>query len=308
MTTPAAEGVSRILDTLVEGVEMTDAALRAFSDVDREAEGMMRARWHEIPLTARRLLLARAAALAVQDIHLDFRSLALAALGDEEAAVRRLAIGALWESEHRDVASGLLQALRQDSDDSVRAAAAASLKRFVLARELEIFETRVGDDIVGALRQVAERGDEPTEVRARAVEALGPRSTPWMEALIRDCYYHEERELRMAAVVAMGESADERWLEYLYEQMQSDDPEFRSAAAVACGVIGAEESVEEVAALLDDKEPTVVVEAVRSLGEIGGEEAAEYLRAFEERAPEDILGTIEEAVEAAEGLIADDAE
>ena len=308
MSTATSSELARLLDTLERGEAIPDAALPALSDLGREGALLVREYWARIPLTVRHRVLAQAAAMALSDIVLDFRSLAIAALDDPEPAVRRLAIGALWESEDRQAATGLVRALRADADESVRSAAATGLRRFVLLHELGTLDSRLGDDIVAGLRAAAESSAEPVGVRARAVEALGCRSLPWVESLRRDCYYADEAELRRAAVVAMGESADEQWLDYLYEQVQSDDPAFRTAAIAACAVIGSEASVDEVAAFLDDEDQAVAVEAIRALGEIGGDTAAQYLATFEEQVPDDLRGRVRDALEAARGLAPDDAE
>lgn len=296
MSAATNESLARLLDRLEAGEKLNDATIAALSDLGRDAAALVHGRWAAIPAPVRQGLLAQAASLALRDVMLDFHVLALAALDDPEPAVRRLAIGALWESDHRETGRGLLRVLGGDHDASVRGAAASGLRRFVLLRELGGFDQALGDEIVAGLRRVAESESEPPGVRARAIESLGCRSLPWVGELIRDSYYADETELRLAAVVAMGESADEQWLDYLFEQLQSDDPRFRASAALACGVIGAEDAVEELAARLDDEDMTVAGEALHALGEIGGEAAIAYLRAYEDRVPESLRERLGEAL------------
>ena len=67
------------------------------------------------------------------------------------------------------------QMLRSDPDEGVRAAVAEALAGFVLDRELGRFDTAAGDLLVSQLKEVWEARDESVDVRARALESLGPR-------------------------------------------------------------------------------------------------------------------------------------
>lgn len=256
-------------------------------------------RWPTVALKDRQSLIARLAELADDNVDLDFVPLMKVALDDVEPAVRTLAARSLWEATDRDSARKLLALLKHDRDDGVREAAAGSLRQFVLLRECDSFDASLGDEVVDTLRQVAEDRHSDHSVRGASLEALGPRSLPWVEPLILECYYDDDRDLRIAAIRAMGGSAQDHWLEYLADELQSDDPEFRYEAATACGLIASEDAIEPVAVLLDDDDAEVAIAAVTALGEIGGPEATELLRTFRTRAPEALDELIAEAFEMA---------
>lgn len=302
MVSRGSRELQALLETLLAGDRPNASSITVLSGMDAEECGLVRDVWGRIPVPSRRQLLAGAAELADDNTGLDFSALARIALGDEDAETRALAVAALWESEDRVVASDLTRLLRDDPSDDVRAAAASGLKGFVLAREFEHFDRRQGDEIVDALRSVASSSTQPGHVRAMAIEALGPRSLPWVRDLIEDAYYSDDRELRLAAMDAMGLSADEEWSEFVIEQLASDDPEFRFHAARACYGIASEDLVDPLSHLLDDDDIEVAQAAVSGLGEIGGEDALEHLREFQRRAPASLQGALDEAIESARSL------
>lgn len=296
---PQANEIAALVDTLAAGESAPASQLTLLSDMDSEGVQQLQAEWERLPTSAKTTLLTESTELADDNVDLDFTQLARVALRDESPEVRVLAVDALWESTDRHVAHDLVELLRQDSDDAVRAAAATSLRQFVLLRELDEFNTAQGDEIVDALR-VAAGGSEPSiEVRARAIEALGPRALPWVESLISEAYYDDERVMRLAAVVAMGGSADEQWLDYLFEQLHSDDPEFRFHAASSLGIIASEDAVEPLAEALDDEDSEVQVAVITALGEIGGREAIRYLKDFQGRVPAGLEEAVSVAIESA---------
>jgi len=294
-----------LLQKLEAGEDAGTAGLAALSYLDRAEAAEVRAAWERIPVRMRRLVLSRTTALADDNVDLGFEELAKIALRDPDQGVRVLAVEALWESDDRNVARELVALLGRDPSDDVRTAAAAGLSPFVTYRELSRFDEKQGDEIVEALRAVAEDEGLPVALRAAAVESLGPRGLPSVGELIETAYYSDDRRLKLAAIRAMGSSADDRWLDFALEHFTSDDPEFRYEGAVACGEIGEDKAVEPLADLLGDDDSDVVLAAVHALGEIGGEEATRYLREFRRRAPEGMEEAVDEAIEAA-GILAGD--
>lgn len=303
MPQPSSRELTSLLETLRDGADYRPSQLAALSGLGREDAEAVRDGWSAIPTEVRRHALAAATELAEHNVDLDFSQLETVALDDNDPAIRRTAADGLWESTDRAVARRLCEMVRTDPDEAVRAAAATSLKGFVLQREFDAIAEATGDAVVDTLREVASDPATPVDVRARAVESLAPRSLPWVRTLINDAYYAEDRILRLGALHAMGETADASWVEFLEDQVVSDDPEFRFEAAVALGTLGAEEGVEPLASLLADEDVEVVFAAINALGEIGGEEALEYLRSVAEDAIPEFAEALETAIEAAQFLI-----
>jgi HEAT repeat protein len=298
-----AATVSRALDQLVTdlaaGGTPTDADLALFSDLDRPAADWLRERWLEMPVACRAALLARATELAEDNVELHFVQLGKIGLADPDPEVRESAVLSLWESDDRVVGDRLVDLLTADPAPGVRAAAAANLRRFVENAELSRLGRAEGERMVSALRHAFEDLSEPVEVRAAAIEALGPCGEPWVAGLIAAAYESEDRGMRISAVRAMGNSALERWVEYLSDQLDSDDEEFRLEAAVAAGSLGSEDLVPPLGELLADEDFDVVFAAIESLGEIGGEVASELLQDYRQSAPPELTEAVDIAIELA---------
>jgi HEAT repeat protein len=299
MAPVTAGPLSSLIAQLLLGEHLPAASLTGLSDLDKSDAAQLQAVWPEIPFEIRLDLLTRATELAEDNVELDFTQLLLVGLHDESAEVRQQAAKGLYEAPLRPVAARLLQVLRDDRDPDVRAAAATSLRQFVLLREFGQFEVTLGDDVVAGLREVFDDDEAQPPLRAAALESLGARSLPWVANLIAESYNDDERAIRLAAVRAMGDSADDRWLDYLFEQLHSDDPEFRYAAVLSCGLIAAEDSVEPLTALLNDEDSEVVLATIAALGEVGGDGALAVLRDYAETAPPEHAEVVAEAIQAA---------
>ncbi len=288
--------LERTLTELTAGRALRQADLDGLADLDRDGEMTLRQRWAALPDPIRMTVAAYIDQRSKESVDEDYDAAATVALDDPLPVVRRFGVEALWESTDRTVGQRLVELLREDSDDAVRASAARVLAGFVLEREFGHGDLAWGDKVVEALRDLVDKPSLTVEVRASALTALAPRTDPGVQTAIREAYYAEDRDYRLASVVAMGLTAQPQWLEYLYEQLQSEDPDFRKAAATACGEMADEDAVDPLGDLLDDEDPIVVVSAVAALAEIGGELATEYLEEFRRRVPEELAGSLEEAI------------
>ena len=298
------EALSALLRSMADGVAPSAVQVTIFSDMDTATARAVREAWAGIPVEGRRAVLERLGALVEDNIDLDFTELCRIGLDDPDAVVRRRAAEALWESIDRRVAGRLATLVLQDPDESVRGAAARGLGPIVLERELGRMPALEGDQAVEALRVAASPAEASADVRARALEAVATRTLGWVDTLISDAYYHDDRRLRLAAVRAMGVSANEEWMEFLDEQAVSEDPEFRFEAAAAFGAMGAEDGIDPLCTLLADEDAEVVKAALFSLGELGGDVAVERLKEFLESAEGELADLATEALE--EASFADD--
>lgn len=293
--------INRVLDELADREQpLLAGRLTRLNRLTAEEREELAGAWPSLPLERRRQVISNLMMLAEDNVELDFDAIFMQALGDDDAEVRAGAIQALWEHTDRDVIPHLLQILAGDPSPSVRAEAAAALGRFVLLGEFE--EARPSDvqAITTALRAVLADGGEPVELRARAVEALGASSQPWVRDLIHDAFDSGEDRMAPAAIRAMGRNSDTYWLPTLFTELQSGDPELRFEAAAACGEIEDEEAVPYLAELLDDEDGDVREQAILALGEIGGEEAVAVLRMRQGGDDERMEQAIQQALEEAE--------
>ncbi len=296
MTTLAPE-FSSCLDTLKHGGSLDGASLEALMDLRRDEQEFLASEWQAIPAGIRIDLMDRVAERTATDVTADFTALGAVAIADEQAQVRRFAIEVLAESMEWRAADKLVRALREDADGLVRTAAASSLEDWAIQADADLLDPEQAEEIISALRNAATGLDNPAEVRAAALVSVAGVSQEWVEPLISDFYYDEERLLRLAAVAAMGSSGLESWLDFLDEQLQSDDAEFRLAAVTSVGELGIPSTVEAVGALLEDEDDDVVAATIAALGEIGGPVAVDFLEGFLEDADPEYIDAIETALE-----------
>ncbi|MGE0569506.1 MAG: HEAT repeat domain-containing protein [Dehalococcoidia bacterium] len=294
---PSTSDLEALLARLAAGERPGSVQLTLLSDLGRPEVAFLRERWPALPVEARRSALERSLELAEDNVDLDFAGLVRVAVADDDSEVRRMAVLAGWENRSPALAEQYSELLRSDPAEAVRAAAAETLAGFVLDREVGRFDAAAGDALVERLKEAWEDPEESVDVRARALESLGPRSLPWVDTAISDAYYGDDPRMRLAAVRAMGASANERWLEFLEETATSEDPELRFQTANAIGLIGSEAGIEQVKDLLADEDIEVVIAAVGALGAIGGDEAIEVLQRLDEGEEGPIADAIEEAIE-----------
>lgn len=295
MTSPAPE-LSACVEALKNEKPISGQSFEALTDLRRDEQQYLTGEWPAIPAHMRADLMERVADLAVIDVTSDFTALGAVAINDEQPLVRRAAVSVLAESLEWRAGDRLVRALKEDQDPLVRTAAAAALEEWAILADCDMLDDEQADDVITSLRNAAMDPEAPVEVRAAALISVAGVSGDWVEPMITDFYYDEERLLRLAAVTAMGSSGLETWLDYLDEQLQSVDAEFRLAAVTSVGELSIPSTVEAVAAMLDDEDEDVVVGAITALGEIGGPLAVEYLNQFLEEAEPELIDAIETAI------------
>jgi HEAT repeat protein len=244
--------------------------------------------WRGADVHRRRQVMHQLIEVAEDNVELNFDAVFRVSLSDSDAEVRRCGIRGLWEYGGRDLIPTLVALLLADMDQTVRAEAALALGRYALRAEFDEIRASDASIVDDALRKTVADPEQTTEVRARAVEAVGARSQPWVLQIIEDAYHSGQHRLRVSALHAMGRNCDARWLSTLVCELTSDDAEMRYEAATACGVLGDEGAVPHLLPLLRDDDAEVQEAAIQAMGQIGGQEA--------KRALEDCLASAEQRV------------
>jgi HEAT repeat protein len=266
------------LDELADGSKkLTVASLQRLSQLDREQRAELSQRWPEIDVRRRRRLVQELIDLSEDNVDLNFDAVFLRGLDDDDGDVRLESLRGLWEHESTGLIGSLIELLEADEDPAVRAEAALALGRYVVMFELRSLRENHFERVESALRRTIERANEIEEVRARAIEAIGPREVAWVRQAIREAYESDEHRLKVSAVHAMGRSGSNRWLPLLIRELASDEAELRYEAALAAGAIGDESVVPQILSLLVDEDDDVREAASAALGEIGGPEARKAL-------------------------------
>jgi HEAT repeat protein len=253
--------------------------------------------WKHVPVERRRLLLSRMADASTSSFDLDFTAVALFALADEDAQVRHYAIHALWENEQPEIMQHLIGILKADRDMDVRATAAQSLGRFVLAGELGTLDSERASQVVNSLVEAWETLENTLDIRRRALESIAYSEHEDIPLFIRQATEHPDVKMQASAIFAMGRSADERWRREVMEALFSEEPEILYEAARAAGELAIAEAVPRLIELLDHPDREIKGAAVWALGETGGKAAQQALVLLaEEEDDEELLESIEDAL------------
>jgi HEAT repeat protein len=261
-----------------KGQSPSVAALTFLSDLGSSERADFRENWPSLPIDRRRFIVHELVQIAEDNIDLDFRHVFLVALEDRDPEVRTTAVEGLYEDESRLLLGRLLDMLRRDPDDGVREAVARALGRFTYLAQCTDKLGASGDILRQALLDAATNLDEDTDVRRRAIEALGYYiGDPQVEALIAEAY--EGGGVRAeSALFAMGRSLDERWQQVVLDELESSRPAMRYEAARAAGEMTLAEALPFLTRLVGDRDTEVRLAAIWSLGQIGGKPAREALQ------------------------------
>jgi HEAT repeat protein len=269
---------------LAELANMNPVALERFREV-----------WPTIELRRRRQVVSRLVELAEDNFELDFDNIFKNCLEDEDAEVRSKAIEGLWENEEPSLINTLLNLFEHDSSETVQAAAASALGRFVTLAEHRKLRRSYRTKIYQALLAAIKDNSQSPEVKRRALEAIAPMDSPEVARAISEAYHHSSPKLRVSSIYAMGKNCNPAWLPLLLKELASTEAEIRYEAAAACGEIGEEEAVPHLIELVDDRDIEVQLAAIRALSKIGGTEAKNCL----EQCLDDDNETIQQAAEQA---------
>ncbi len=252
--------------------------------------------WRTLSIQRRRDIIDRLAEIAEDNVELDFNTVFMTGLVDDDVQVRTQSVRALWEYEDDDLVPVLLRLLR-DPEALVRGEAALGLGRFLLRMEVLDRDDALAQQIEGALRARYHDEAELIEVRGRALEAIGVRGKDWVHDLIEEAYASGDRRLTISAIHAMGRNADVAWLPMIIGEMESEDAEMRFEAATAAGGIADEEAIPHLAELTVDEDAEVRDAAIGALGQIGGPAARSVLHELASETSDDrVLEAVSDAL------------
>jgi HEAT repeat protein len=270
--------IDETLNNLVDADEPVSVArLYAFSNLERADMEKVRSTWPTIPAGRRHAAMRHLVEIAEDNFEVDFNPIYRLGLTDHDADVRVAAIEGLWEDTDAALIAPLLDLLKTEEADRVRAAAATALGRFLYEGEIEEIPAERIAPVTAALKAIFARADEPLEVRRRALESLGYLGYEEVGPLIQQGYQHLEEPMRLSAVFAMGRSYDERWGEIVKQELDSTNPEMRFEAAHACGELEYTPALRRLVELIEDVDEDVQRAAVWALGQIGGDKARQVL-------------------------------
>jgi len=280
-----------------ESKPLVSSKLANLSATSQEELVLFLEAWAEMGFERRRQIESQLVELAEEDPKLNFDDIFHACLRDPDEIVRVRAIEGLWEYENHSLIDTFINMLREDRQESVRAAAALALGRFALLAALGKLRPDDGAKVEKALAAVIDDQEEQLGVRRRAVEAIATFSLPEVTEIIQEAYQSDDDEMRVSAIYAMGRNSDPAWLPTLVKELSNPDTEMRFEAAGAYGELGGEEAVPHLVRLIHDLDAQVQLSAIAALGKIGGNEAGAALRECLNHTEEHIRGAAEDALE-----------
>jgi HEAT repeat protein len=289
------------LDTAFDGLMQGDAAaawVHGFNDLAAADLPLFAARGPRLDNGVRLAVITNLVELAEDDYRFELERVLLAASEDLDVAVRQQAVVGLSEVQTPAVARRLLEILRDDVSDDVRASAAASLGPFVILAEWDELESELADRIRESVFDVAEDEDESWHLRLRAAEsASGTGPNDRVGALIERLWEEDEIGLRPGAILMAGKGNMRQWLPTVRQLLTEDDPALRFEAITAAGLMQDVESLPELSEIaLREDDVDIRHQAIRSVGAVGGMLASRILERLIEEAPETDRDVIDEAV------------
>lgn len=288
----------QVLDALLdESKPFHPRNLYRFSDLEEPDLRKLENTWPRVSARRRQAVLEDIEELGETNFTLSFEEFCKYTLADEDARVRELSIRCLWDYENRSTIPLFMDMLVNDSQETVRAASATALGKFIYLGELEEIPEKTLDEIVDRLLQV-QRGSDVALVRRRALESLGFSSRDEISNLIETAYKSGMRDWIVSALFAMGRSANHRWADQVMEMLESDDIEIRYEAIRAAGELEIKRALPLLFELLEEDDSETRLAAVWSLSQIGGEDVEDVLEnLYEETDDEEEADFIDLALE-----------
>ena len=280
-----------------ENLDLTHHLLAMLSCPSREEVEAFRACWPGLATSRRREILAKMVMSAEENYRLDFVDLFRHCLTDEDALVRRMAVEGLWEDREISLVNRLLELATSDPDESVRAAAATSLGRFLFMVECEELSEKHGVRIREVLQSILEDPREPLEVTRRALESMAFVNTDMVREAISRFYQHDDERMRLSAVFAMGRSADRCWGEIVLTELGSTSAAMRYEAARAAGELQLKGAVADLVQLVQQPDQQIQDVAIWALGQIGGRHAEKVLEKWAASDDAELSATASEALD-----------
>ena len=154
--------------------------------------------------------------------------------------------------DREEAVEGLIRAVQEDDDDTVRARAIDALYRYGEGSLKRLINERVDADVL----------DAPDRVAAQAL-------TEWLDS--------EHNEFRLVAAAALGRVGGRDAVEPLVGALSDPAPRVRERAARSCGMLGDERCVPALQDRLTDRHTMVRRAAADALGGIGTKDALSAL-------------------------------
>ncbi|NDJ54406.1 MAG: HEAT repeat domain-containing protein [Chloroflexi bacterium] len=293
------------IETLIDDLRdvaqpMPTALVYRLSDPLEEDLSIFEANWEGIPVERRRQFVARLADIGEESYEFNFEKVASFASEDLDAEVREHAVKALWTSDTLSTMWRLIDLLRSDPAEEVRARAATGLGPYILRTELEELSEEITSEATDLLVDTFANEMENQDLRRHCLEAVSSAMRDDVLELISEAADSPDVKMRASAVYAMGRNSHEQWSSDILKALGSTEPEMRFQACQAAGEMLLVDAVPQLITLAQSSDIEIRQAAIWALGEIGGDQATDFLqRLADDEDDPDLLEEIEEALQMA---------
>jgi HEAT repeat protein len=294
--TPFEQVIAELVD---ESQPFSPKRLRAFSDLDNTSLEKLKQSWSAISINRKITLLEDLEDLTEADTLVCCDAVAKFAMQDDEPRVRCQAIHLLWDCEDTSLIPAFMELLENDPAESVRAAAASALGKFILLGELEEIPKEKSAPVVAKLLEIVQRKPEG-EIQRKALESLGYSCEDIVPQLITQAMQRDDAEWTASALFAMGRTLDNRWDKTVLEHMNHPDQSIQIEAIRAAGELELSAANELLFDMLDDEDvdSELLYHIYWALSKIGGKGVRERLeQELEETVDEDLMDVLDMALE-----------
>jgi len=275
-----------IIDALLDDdADFPEYFLSSFSDIDGKDFIQLVSIWNQITPERKANLFENLEILNETDTLLDFNNIAQLALTDPNAVVRASGIRMLWDYENEKNIPVLIELLKNDIDQGVRAEAAGALGKYVYLGEIEEISQTNLKNIEKELLKVM-RSSESELVRQKALEALGFSSREEIPSLILNAFQSGDVNWLIYAISAMGRSADEVWSSQVLSMLAHPELKVQIEAVKAAGELEIKQAKKLLLkfVLESESDEDLWVQSIWALSKIGGENVQKVFEKLLEKA------------------------
>lgn len=288
-----SENFTKALDHIISNDPLQPRYLYGFSVISKKNLVEFQTKWPQIATPRRQQIMENLVEIAEHSFEVDFDPIFILGLNDPDAQVQTSAVEGLWENSDPVLIPLLVHLLKTGQTVELRTAAAQALGQYIYLGELEEIDQTAVMVAEQALLRCIRQGDEDSEVRRRAIEAIAYSGQEGIAQIIEDAYYHEDERMQVSAIFAMGRSSDRKtWKKIVLSELDNPSAPIRFEAVRAAGELQLATAVHKLIGIVHQEADSEIQQsAIWSLGQIGGDEARDIL--------ESLLGSPDEAISSA---------
>ncbi|PKN83837.1 MAG: hypothetical protein CVU46_15905 [Chloroflexi bacterium HGW-Chloroflexi-8] len=275
-----------IIDALLDDdADFPEYFLPSFSDIEGKEFTQLVSIWNQITPERKARLFEHLEILNDTDTLMDFNNIAQLALTDPNAVVRASGIRMLWDYENEKNIPVLIELLKNDIDQGVRAEAAGALGKYIYLGEIDEISQSNLKIVEKELLRVM-RSSESELVRQKALEALGFSCREEVPSMIMNAFQSGDENWLIYAISAMGRSADQVWSTQVFSMLAHPELKVQIEAVKAAGELEIKQAKKILLKFIleSESDEDLWVQSIWALSKIGGENVQKVFEKLLEKA------------------------